>query len=149
MWFTGKYSLHVDDKGRMRIPQRFRDAMVTPQIYAMYSAGGCISFITEEEYNELMSNFKSMITVASTPALSAARAIMSHTSPISEDSQGRFTLSSDLKDKAGLGKDVVFVGMGNKIELWDPQRFEDNISGVEYDYYYKDKFAAINGEIIF
>ena len=149
MWFTGKYSLHVDDKGRMRIPQRFRDAMVTSQIYAMYSAGGCISFITEEEYNELMSNFKSMITVAPTPALSAARAIMSHTSPISEDSQGRFTLSSDLKDKAGLGKDVVFVGMGNKIELWDPQRFEDNISGVEYDYYYKDKFAAINGEIIF
>ena len=149
MWFTGKYSLHVDDKGRMRIPQRFRDAMVTSQIYAMYSAGGCISFITEEEYNELMSNFKSMITVASTPAMRAARAIMSHTSPISEDSQGRFTLSSDLKDKAGLGKDVVFVGMGNKIELWDPQRFEDNISGVEYDYYYKDKFAAINGEIIF
>ncbi len=149
MLFTGKYSLHVDDKGRLRIPQRFRDAIVTTQIYAMYSAGGCISFITEEEYGSLMQNLGTMITVADTPALRAARVIMANTAPLAEDSQGRFTLPADLKEKAALGRDVIFVGMGNKIELWDPQRFEDNISGVDYDYYCKDKFAAINGEIIF
>ena len=125
------------------------DAIVTTQIYAMYSAGGCISFITEEEYGSLMQNLGTMITVADTPALRAARVIMGNTAPLAEDSQGRFTLPADLKEMAALGRDVIFVGMGNKIELWDPQRFEDNISGVDYDYYCKDKFAAINGEIIF
>lgn len=149
MWFTGKYALHVDDKGRLRIPQRFREAMVTTQIYAMYSAGGCISFITNEEHESLMNSFRSMVTLAETPAIRASRVIMRNTAPITEDNQGRFTLPADLKEKAALGKDVIFVGMGNKIELWDPQRFEDNISGVDYDYYGKDKFEGIDGGIVF
>ena len=50
---------------------------------------------------------------------------------------------------ADLGRDVIFVGMGNKVELWDAKRFEDNINGVEYEYPYMEKFAQISEEIVF
>ena len=149
MWFAGKYALHSDDKGRLRIPQRFRERMGTTAIYAMYSAGGCLSFVTKEEGDKLMEHFREMVTVADTAVLKAARVIMAHMCEITEDSQGRFTLPPELKKMAGIDRDVLFVGMGNKVELWDPKRFDDNIMDNDYDYPYKEKFEAVNGELVF
>mgnify|MGYP005772388019 FL=1 len=149
MRFAGKYALHTDEKGRLRLPQFFRARMGTSKIYAMYSAGGCVSFIREEEADKLFAHFEGMITVADSKVLASARLLMAYVSEITEDSQGRFTLPPDLKKMADLGRDVIFVGMGNKVELWDAKRFEDNINGVEYEYPYMEKFAQISEEIVF
>lgn len=149
MRFIGKYFLHADDKGRLRIPQKFRLQLGDTRIYTMYTADGCLSFISEEEADKLLEHFDSMVTVASGPALTNARILMSSMCEITEDNQGRFTLMPEAKKFAGISKDVVFVGVGNKIELWDVARWEAYTAGESYDYPYKNNFAQINGEIIF
>ncbi len=149
MRLAGKYNLHADEKGRLRVPSNLRDNMPSKQLYAMYSAGGCLSIVTEEEADKLFTHFESMVTVADTKDLKAARVLMGFMGELKEDSQGRFVVPAELKKMAEINKDVVFVGMGKKVELWDAKRFEENLSGEEYDYPHKEKFEQLGGGIVF
>ena len=58
--FIGKYYLHADDKGRLRIPLKFRYNMGTAGIYAMYTADGCLSIITAETASNMIEKFEGM-----------------------------------------------------------------------------------------
>ncbi|MDE6550167.1 MAG: hypothetical protein K2M44_01530 [Clostridia bacterium] len=147
--FIGKYYLHADDKGRLRIPLKFRYNMGTAGIYAMYSADGCLSLITAETANKMLEKFESMVTVAAGESLNNARILISSMCELSEDNQGRFTLMPEAKKYANISKDVVFVGLGNKIELWDVERWEAHCRGEKYDYLYKSNFESVNPELTF
>lgn len=48
-----------------------------------------------------------------------------YASPSTYDKQGRITLTPSLIDYAGLDKDVLIVGMVNKIEIWNPTRLDE------------------------
>ena len=42
---------------------------------------------------------------------------------MSLDAQGRIQLSSDYRERAGLDKDVIVIGMLDHFEVWDPDRY--------------------------
>ena len=147
--FIGKYYLHADDKGRLRIPLKFRYNMGTAGIYAMYTADGCLSIITAETASNMIEKFEGMVTVAASESLNNARILKSSMFELTEDNQGRFTLAPEAKQFAGISKDVVFIGVGKKIELWDVERWEAHCRGEKYDYMYKQNFTSINPEMTF
>ncbi len=54
------------------------------------------------------------------------RLYLGHAKPREIDGQSRILLPQELRDFAGLGKNVCLVGQGNKFELWDQERWHDS-----------------------
>ena len=52
------------------------------------------------------------------------RMLFSSACELEEDAQGRFLIPSNLKEFAEILKDVVFVGVGNRVELWSAERWQ-------------------------
>lgn len=60
--------------------------------------------------------------------------LMRHTAEASLDGQGRVTIPPRLAELAGIGGEVVFVGAGEAIEMWDPDRYAEYLEGTEDDF---------------
>ena len=59
------------------------------------------------------------------------RRISSTVSIIDVDAQGRVLINQKLRDLAGLSKNVTVVGMGNRVEIWDPDAYTAAIDAVD------------------
>lgn len=53
------------------------------------------------------------------------RQFLSKAMEVTPDKQGRILIPSILRDKAGLSKDIIFIGMMNRVEVWDKTRLEE------------------------
>jgi len=59
---------------------------------------------------------------------------MEHTITAPLDAQGRITIPQHLSQHAGIEKDVLFVGAGEVIEMWDPETYRQYVGGTEKDF---------------
>lgn len=59
---------------------------------------------------------------------------MRHTAEAGLDGQGRISVPSRLVEAAGIGREVLFVGAGDVIEMWDPDRYETYVGESEADF---------------
>lgn len=90
----------------------------------------CILVYSEEEWAELQKK------VASLPTLQYQyfiREICSNTVDVQLDSQGRIVLPQFLKDRAGLEKNALFLGVGNHLEIWSPDVLEEKNKEVDVE----------------
>jgi MraZ protein len=60
--------------------------------------------------------------------------LMQHTIDASLDAQGRITIPHHLASHAGIEKEVLFVGAGDVIEMWDPETYHEYVGGTERDF---------------
>lgn len=60
--------------------------------------------------------------------------LMRHTIEATLDNQGRITLAPHLAELAGIESEVTFVGAGEVIEMWNPERYEQYVGGAEEDF---------------
>ena len=60
-------------------------------------------------------------------------AVLSFIFPAEEDAQGRVMLPALLKKIAGIKKDIITVGHGNRLEIWAADRYQDYMQNVDYD----------------
>lgn len=60
--------------------------------------------------------------------------LMRHTAETTVDGQGRISVPQHLVDAAGLGKEVLFVGAGEAIEMWDPRTYAEYVGESEADF---------------
>ncbi|MGN0789240.1 MAG: division/cell wall cluster transcriptional repressor MraZ [Christensenellales bacterium] len=123
--FYGTVSLQADEKGRYRIPSKYRSKFGEGKIFYMKNASRYLSIISEEKANEIMLKLSGKSKMSDIHTVGAARQIFKNMSDIKEDGQGRFTLPSEMKTELKLGKEVVFVGMGSKIELWGKENWDE------------------------
>ena len=61
--------------------------------------------------------------------------LMQNTAETSIDGQGRLSIPPRLAELAGIEREVVFVGAGEVIEMWNPKRYTEYIgsAGREFD----------------
>lgn len=121
--FFGEYSHALDEKGRIRIPSKLKVGL--GEYVATKGVDNCI-YIFSKSYFE--NEFLDSINRISAYALSgqnAVRAILSSTFEVEEDNQGRFVIPASLREFAGITKNVVSVGVGKRIEIWDEQTWKD------------------------
>lgn len=116
--FTNNFKHTIDAKNRLFIPARFR-AMLGESFYLYYEPGSpCIAIFNEEEWEK-----KSGKVIESGDA-DWQRYFFSNVITVEPDKQGRVTLKPDFSKGAGLKKDVAVVGVGNRVEIWDAERYE-------------------------
>jgi len=117
----------LDAKGRVCVPASFRDILTaqnTPGVYVCpsFSEPALIGF-----GDPVLQSFHAALATQDpffTPGLDdKAFAVLSMTQNLPRDENGRVRLPDEMIAHAGLKERVTFIGMGNRFQIWDPDRF--------------------------
>ena len=121
--FIGEFNHKLDAKNRMALPAKFRDQL-NDTVVITKGLDGCLSGYTMEKWNAILAK---LVTLPSTnkQARTYVRALTSKACECSFDSQGRIQLPAYLTKEAHLTKDVIVVGVGDRIEIWDAETWNN------------------------
>ncbi|MFA4930696.1 MAG: division/cell wall cluster transcriptional repressor MraZ [Patescibacteria group bacterium] len=119
--FVGEYLHSVDSKGRVALPARFREELQAGSIITRGN-DGCLTIFKSDEWDELVEKL-SNLPQSKAEVRSYTRLVLSGAAEIKLDRQGRINLPNYLVNFAGIGKKVVFVGVNNRLELWDEKKW--------------------------
>ena len=120
--FIGEYAYSLDSKGRVNIPAKFRQSLSADSQNTFVITRGldpCIWVYPLEQWKEIENNLRNLSSVKNIHR-TFVRDTARYASPSTYDKQGRITLTPSLTEYAGLEKDVLIIGMINKIESWNP-----------------------------
>ncbi len=125
--FYGEHKHGIDQKGRLILPSRFREAAKENGIDRFFLTRGldqCIFMFSEYEWASQEQKFKSM-SFTKRESRSFNRMFFSGASDVAPDKQGRFIIPQYLKDFSGITKNVVIIGISNRIEIWDQKIWKE------------------------
>ena len=125
--FIGEYAYSLDSKGRVNIPAKFRQSLSDDNEGTFVIARGmdsCVWVYPLIQWKDIESNLRNLSSLSKINR-TFVRNTARYASPSTYDKQGRITLTPYLIDYAGLDKDVLIVGMVNKIEIWNPTRLDE------------------------
>ncbi|MGI5920157.1 MAG: division/cell wall cluster transcriptional repressor MraZ [Syntrophomonadaceae bacterium] len=119
--FLGEYQHSLDSKGRITVPSKFRDELGL-RFIATRGLDNCIFLYTMEEWKSIEARVHALPFTRG-DVRSFARFFFSGAAELEIDKQGRTILPNNLRDYAGIDKDVVIIGVGSRIEIWSLQRW--------------------------
>ncbi len=128
----GEYFHQCDQKYRMRIPSKLRSEL-GEGCYITKGNDGCLFVFTKEEVDNILNNKIDQLPIFDQKVNRALRVLFSSAYKVVEDNQGRFLLPQALREYAGIEKDVVFVGVGKRAELWSVDRWKTYIAQSDAD----------------
>ena len=121
--FVGTHPLSLDDKGRVILPVKFRDAL-KDGAYVTKSLDGCLGIYTAEDFEAYANELKEKVRRGSVER-TAVRTLMAGGAEATPDRQGRITIPPALRTYAGLREAVVVTGFLDHIEVWDAERWPE------------------------
>lgn len=122
----GIYNHQMDEKKRIRIPVKLKEALGANPVI-MKGTSPCLVMYSSERANEFIkARFEKIIdgTVVDEDEMDKLRDITSYTQNAEEDKQGRVKIEKNLVDYAGLKKDIVTIGVYDKVEIWSAEEWE-------------------------
>jgi len=135
--FLGTDTYAIDDKGRIAIPPAYRGGRASaraarekkPATFVLMAGfEGCLMLHSPEGWERLEQKLQK-ISLNGRDGRAFVRAFLKDVTLVSVDGQGRITIPPALRSRAGLGKEAVLHGIIDRIEIWDPERFEAEIQG--------------------
>jgi len=126
--FYGEFDYKLDDKGRVPVPPRFRNALKDGLVLTV-GAEKCITAYTATEWKKLSSSLTSNpLTRSKMRRLN--RALFATAFVANVDGQGRIALPVTLREHAQIADEVVIVGLNTNLEIWNKALWEEekNIS---------------------
>jgi MraZ protein len=125
--FKGQAAYSVDAKGRVAIPAKMRNAL-TPEALGTFTLTKgfekCIYAYPQDGW-KLKEDEYSQLNVNNRKARHLIRMILMWAEEVSLDGQGRISLPRSLSEYAGIGERALIIGAMDRIEIWDPQAFEE------------------------
>ncbi|GAB4541528.1 MAG: division/cell wall cluster transcriptional repressor MraZ [Thermodesulfovibrionia bacterium] len=125
--FSGRYYYTLDQKGRVIIPAPFREILssnyTTKLIFTNDAFDRCLNAYPVDEWNILMDKVKGLPQTLDSVRYFMRRVIGSAIE-CEIDKQGRVLIPSALRSDAGLNNDVVLLGQGDRIVIWDKKELE-------------------------
>jgi len=134
--FYGEYLHSIDRKGRLILPAKFREASKNNFIEKFMVTRGldkCLFMFSEEEWRSQESKFKA-ISFTKQQSRVFNRMYFSGAVEVLPDRQGRILLPQYLKDFAEIKKEVVIVGVSNRIEIWAKNKWDDFYSNARQSF---------------
>jgi MraZ protein len=119
--FFGEYEYTIDQKGRMTIPPKFREAF-KGGIVLSRAYDKCITACTVAEWDKRAEQM-SRLPMTQSKARRLNRATFSSAFSIDLDGQGRIILPASLRDYAGIATEVVVAGVSDSLEIWSKQEW--------------------------
>jgi len=125
--FYGEFYHQIDRKGRLVLPSKIRQIAKNNFVDKFYITRGldkCLFMFSEDEWKSQETKFKSM-PFTKTESRKFNRMYFSGAIEVNVDKQGRILIPQYLKDFAEIKKDVVIVGVSNRIEIWATDKWEE------------------------
>jgi len=121
--FMGEYQHSIDEKGRIIIPAKFRDALGSHFVVTR-GMEQCLFVYPPEEWTLMEQKMKSLPLMKS-EARAFTRFFFSGATECELDKQGRANLPNTLVDHAKLTKDCVVIGVSTRVEIWSKSIWDD------------------------
>jgi MraZ protein len=125
MVFRGGPVLTLDGKGRITVPSRWRDvlmATVNGQMVVAKHPHGCLSLFPMNVWEQ----FETNVLALTAEEEAWRRFYMGSATEVEIDGGARVLIPPELREWAGLEKEVKFMGVGPHFELWDLGRHRDD-----------------------
>ncbi len=123
MSFMGTYQNNVDPKGRVSIPVKYREAL-GERFFVTKGFDRCIDIYTVEEWEKFAEKLHKL-SVTKRDMRDFVRFIFGNATEVELDKQGRILLPAMLRETVGIEKEVIVMGVGNKVEIWDKVAWDE------------------------
>ncbi len=115
--FFGSYEYNIDEKGRVVIPSKMREA-VGSKLYLIRGFENCLSLYKEEDFKKYVTRIQSLPQELS-KARNYSRMVLASVIELSIDRQGRMLIPTKTLKEYSIGSKVVILGQFDHIEIWD------------------------------
>ena len=122
--FMGEYNHTIDAKGRLIVPSKFREQLGNEFVITK-GLDGCLFVYSNEEWINIEKSFREK-PLTSKDARKFMRFFFAGAATCEVDKQGRILIPSNLREYAGIEKDVVSVGVLSRVEIWSKEKWLDN-----------------------
>ena len=126
----GSYDHTIDDKNRLTLPAKFREAF-TDGVVITRGLDGCLYAYRRADWDRLVESRFSALDPLSPETRRLERFFYSGASEAELDKQGRVMVPAPLIEHAQLGKDVVVAGVNDRLEIWDRAAWRRELAEVE------------------
>ncbi len=130
--FMGKYNHTIDAKGRVIIPAKLREGL-GEQFVVSKGQDGCLYAYDQDSWQKMEEKLENL-PQSRPETRRIKRFFFAGSVEVEYDKQGRILIPAELRAHAALKKDVVLVGVGSKVEIWDADRWNgedpDNIDNM-------------------
>lgn len=140
--FLGEYQHSVDAKGRVVLPAKFRDRLENGLVVTK-GQERCLYVFPLDRWEEEVRKVN-QLPRTDRRSRNYARSFFGAASDQALDKQGRIQVPQALRDYAALEKDVVVVGVADRVEIWDTESWAAN--STEADELYAGIEEALSGE---
>ena len=130
----GEYEHSLDVKGRLIMPSKLRED-VGEKFIITKGLDGCLFVFSQSEWIKFEEKLKTL-PLSNKNARDFVRFFLSGATECEIDKQGRFLIASNLREYANMEKDVVIIGVGTRLEIWNKDKWknynsDENISADE------------------
>ena len=119
----GQYDHTIDAKGRIIIPAKFRE-QIGDDFIITKGLDHQLFVYAPDEWNLFEAKLRAL-PISNPQARKLSRFFLVGASDVTVDKQGRITLPMQLREFAGITKDVLLAGVGNHLEIWNPDRYNE------------------------
>jgi len=127
IYYNSLYRHGVDDKRRVQIPAKWRPAEPEILTLVLWPKGAmpeaCLLVLPPKEWEALVQKLKTM-PFADSKAEALRRLLGKKSDRVTLDKGGRICLPESMAKAAHIGKEAVLVGLLDRFEIWDPERYE-------------------------
>lgn len=135
--FKGQYEHSVDTKGRVSFPAKLRKALAPEareQFTILRGLEPCLYLYPEDEWQKVEEQL-SQINSFTREGRTVKRNFLRFAEDVSLDNQNRIPLPSQLMSWADIDGKAIFIGSGERIEVWSPTKLEEIDSGLSLESY--------------
>lgn len=119
--FCGEYKCSADAKGRLLVPSRLRELFPEGEsVYLVRSLDHCVNLYTQERWSTFE---EKILSLPETESRAVRRFFYASMQDVEPDGQGRILLPAGLREYAGITKNVIVIGCGDHVEIWDEESY--------------------------
>jgi len=133
--FMGEYQHNIDSKGRLIVPAKFREGLGTTFVITK-GLDSCLFVYTNDEWKIFEEKIKKL-PLTNKDVRKFVRFFFSGAVECETDNQGRVVIPQNLREYAGIKKEIISIGVSNRIEIWSKENW------IEYN----DEENFIDGQL--
>ena len=126
----GEFEHTLDDKNRLTLPAKFRQAL-SGGVVMSRGFDGCLFVFAREDWDGFVAARLEGLNPLSREARQMSRYMFSGAAEAELDKQGRVMVPPALLQHAGLGREVVVAGIRDHVEIWDRAAWKEQLKEVE------------------
>lgn len=128
----GTYTPHLDPKGRLALPAKFRPQL-TGRFVLARGQERCVYLLPAREFRRMASRIQH-VSVGNKETRDYLRVFLSGATDEKADSKGRIMIPPMLRSYAHLNRDVAIIGVGTRAEIWDKKTWDAYLAQQEDSY---------------